>query len=106
MEISVMDILSARDARAATQKRLLKTFGKPLICFTMNIAGPEKNNPWIYRGFQIGNALLRQRLAWKGIRILHAQETVAVTGCEAFFVVDAPADVVKSITVQLEDHIV
>ena len=105
MDASLLEILSAREQRAKVQVQLLKQWNKPLVCFTMNIAGPEKNDPWIYRGFRIGNTLLRQRLAWKGIRILYTQETVAVTGCEAFYVVDAPADAVKRITVQLEDSV-
>ena len=42
MEVSLMDILNARDARAQRQRELLDRFGKPLICFTMNISGPEK----------------------------------------------------------------
>ena len=48
MEISVMDMLAARDKRAATQKRLLEAFGKPLVCFTMNIAGPVKYSESIF----------------------------------------------------------
>ena len=62
MEVSLMDILNARDARAQRQRELLARFGKPLICFTMNIAGPEKVNPLILEGFTLGRELLNAQL--------------------------------------------
>ena len=98
MEVSVMDILAARDQRAATQKRLLERFGKPLICFTMNIAGPVKYSPTIMEGYQFGKRLLETR-----IRPVHFTETIANTGCEAFYVVDLPAAELKWICVMIED---
>lgn len=98
MEISVMDILAARDARAATQKRLLKTFGKPLICFTMNIAGPVKYSEEILRGYQLGKRLLLAR-----ITPVHFEEILSPTGCEGFFVVDADATSLKKLCVAIED---
>ncbi len=98
MEISVMDILAARDERAATQKRLLERFGKPLICFTMNIAGPVKYSPAILRGYELGKQLLNAR-----IRPLHFQEHISPTGCEGFFVVDMAATELKAICTAIED---
>ena len=99
MEISVMEILAARDKRVATQKRLLEQFGKPLICFTMNIAGPVKYSPAIVRGFQLGKRLLDAVLA----RILHFEESVSETGCEAFYVTDIGAEELKQLCVMIED---
>ena len=98
MEISVMDILAARDERAATQKRLLERFGKPLICFTMNIAGPVKYSPAILQGYQLGKRLLNAR-----VRPLHFQERIGPTGCEGFLVVDMAAEALKAICVAIED---
>jgi len=98
MDISVMDILAARDKRAATQKRLLEQYGKPLICFTMNIAGPVKYSPEIEKGYQLGKRLLNAR-----ITALHFEESIAPTGCEGFFVADLPAEELKRICVMIED---
>ena len=98
MEISVMDILAARDRRAATQKRLLEQYGKPLICFTMNIAGPVKYSRWIEQGYQLGKRLLNAR-----ITALHFEESISPTGCEGFFVADLPAEELKRICVMIED---
>lgn len=98
MNVSVMDILSARDRRAATQKRLLDTFGKPLICFTMNIAGPVKYSEEILRGYQLGKKLLQAR-----VTAVHFEESLSPTGCEGFFVVDTDATALKKICVAIED---
>ena len=99
MEISVVQILAARDKRAATQKRLLEAFGKRLVCFTMNIAGPVKYSPVILRGFQLGKQLLETALG----PVLHFEESLCPTGCEAFYVVDTPAKELKQLCVTIED---
>ena len=41
-EVTVADMLRARDARVERQAQMLKKHGVPLISFTMNIAGPVK----------------------------------------------------------------
>lgn len=101
MEVSVMQILAARDQRAATQKRLLKAFGKPLICFTMNIAGPVKYSEAIQAGYGLGKRLLQARFPSP----LHFEESISATGCEGFFVVDTPAKEAKHICVMIEDSL-
>lgn len=52
-EVSLLDMLDAREHRVHHQE-LLKRYHKPLICFTMNIAGPIKDSPLIRRGFAHG----------------------------------------------------
>ena len=99
MEISVMDILAARDKRAATQKRLLEGTGKPLICFTMNIAGPVKHSKEIEAGFRLGKRLLETNLGC----VVHFEESISETGCEAFYVADLPAEELKQLCVMIED---
>lgn len=101
MEATMQEILDARERRASRQHALLQQFGKPLICFTMNIPGPEKTNPLICRGFSLGISMLRAQLS--GARILHFEESRSHTGCEAFFVVDMPPLELKRLTAQIED---
>ena len=52
MEVSLMEMLEARERRVLRQRELLEQYGKTLLCFTMNIAGPVKNSPLILRGFR------------------------------------------------------
>ena len=101
MEVSLMEILNAREARAQRQKELLAQYGKPLICFTMNIAGPEKVSPLILAGFSLGQELLTAQLA--GIPLLLEDDRTGNTGCELFLVVDADPVHLKALTVQIED---
>ena len=104
MEVTLPEMLEARERRAARQQTLLRTYGKAMVCFTMNIAGPVKNNPLIRRGFTLGKRLLQQQLGVAGIPIAYFEEIQANTGNEAIFLLDADALAVKAVTVELEDH--
>ena len=98
MEATMNEILDAREWRASRQKELLDRYQKPLLCFTMNIPGPEKWNRDISVGFAVGNLLLRESLR----RIVHYESKFDVAGCTAFYVVDMPAPVLKRIALETE----
>ena len=104
MEVSLKEVLDARERRARRQKQLLAQYEMPLICFTMNIAGPVKNSPLIRRGFDMGKRLLQQQLTVSNVKILHFEEISENTGCEAFFVPDCDACSAKQASVIIEDH--
>ena len=53
-EVTLTEILKARERRAALQKQILSEYDGALISFTMNIAGPIKNTPLIERAFRYG----------------------------------------------------
>lgn len=103
MKVTLQEILDAREARVLRQRQLLVKFGKPLICFTMNIPGPIKTSDLIRDGFAIGNDTLRAQLAALDIPILHFEDRSAHTGCEAFYVVSADPKDIKRLTVEIED---
>ena len=54
MEITLKEILAAREERVRMQVEMQKENPYPLICFTMNIAGPIKTSPLIVRAFEYG----------------------------------------------------
>ncbi len=101
MEHTLIEILEAREQRVQRQGELLSQFPAALICFTLNIPGPDKSSPLAEKGFQLGCRLLKGQL--KTHKILHFERRCTAAGWEAFFCVDAPADVLKRITVFLED---
>jgi len=101
MEVSLQEILAAREQRAAKQQALLQQYGVPVICFTMNIAGPEKCNDRIQWGFQLGCRWLKTQLA--DLTVLHSEEHILNTGCEGYYAVDASVKELKLRTVQIED---
>ena len=103
MEVSLLEMLDARERRAEQQRKLLEAFQQTLVCFTMNIAGPVKNSPLIGRGYALGRRLLRQQLAAAGMEVTHFEEIREKTGNEAFFLVDSSPLAVKKITSEIED---
>lgn len=103
MEVTLMEMLEAREKRAQRQQALLAEYGRTLICFTMNIPGPVKNSPLIRRGFDLGKHLLEGQLAAGKRNILHVEQISEHTGNEAIYVLDMEPLAVKRITVELED---
>ena len=104
MIVSLPEMLDARERRANRQRELLEKYRKPLVSFTMNIAGPIKDSPLIRRGFDIGLRDLEQVLSVDRIPVLHKEVIREYTGSEAIVVVDAPAGAVKKLTWQLEEN--
>ena len=104
MEVTLLEMLEARERRAARQQVLLSAYGKTMICFTMNIAGPVKNSSLIRRGYALGKRFLRQQLEVAGIPVSYSEEIQEKIGNEAIFLLDADPLAVKAITVEIEDH--
>ena len=102
MEITIQQILDARDRRVERQKALQSQYQLPLICFTMNIAGPEKCNDFIKWGFELGNRWLLAQLS--DLKVICKELHAAPTGCEGFYVVDTDPAELKRRTVQVEDY--
>lgn len=102
-EVTLTEILDARDRRWERQQALLAQYGVPLISFTLNIPGPVKDTPLIRRGFRTGLSLLESTLNTARLPLLHREEQETHTGCEALWVVaGAPLDIKKH-CVRIED---
>lgn len=102
-EVSLLEMLDARERRVHHQQELLAQYQKPLVCFTMNIAGPVKDSPLIRRGFVRGQQLLRQQFLRAKLTPLHTDAACSPTGCEAFYVLDADPLAIKKFTTDIED---
>ena len=101
MDVSLTEILIAREERVRLQQSYLQKYGCPLICFTMNIAGPVKNTPLIRRGFQVGLDAIAQSLPENLIRDQFVEEIK--TGSTAIFAVQMDAKELKIICTKIED---
>ena len=101
--VSLVQMLDARERRVQHQQELLAQYHKPLICFTMNICGPVKDSPLIRRGFARGRQLLRQQFLRAKLTPLYQDAVREVTGCEAFYVLDADPLTIKKFTTDIED---
>ena len=98
VNVTLEDILRARDTRADAQRRLLQAHRLPLVSFTMNIAGPVKSSPLIELAFDAGLEALCDALGQP-----EAAEIIRpATGCEALLVYDRPAAELKAACLALE----
>lgn len=102
-EVTLIEILEAREKRVSRQRELLEKYSRPLICFTMNIAGPIKVTPLIERAFSEGLGILESKVPHE--KVLLSENAVLPTGCEAFLSVDMDAKELKKICVEIEEEI-
>lgn len=101
MEVTLEQMLLAREERAFRQTALLAQWGLPLVSFCLNIPGPVKDSPAIRRGFFAGTEALEHSLPPQCIR--QRQIFPAVTGYEGVYVVDMDPVELKRCTTQIED---
>lgn len=101
-EVTLNQILKAREDRVELQRTLLRKHRCALVCFTMNIAGPVKTNPAIERAFRYGLQALVNALTSDAIR----EQFVITpeTGCQAMLSVDMDAQRLKEICVHIEEQ--
>ena len=118
LEATLTEILNAREERMREQKEMISLYGKPLVSFTMNIAGPVKNSLLIQKAFEEGMAQLDKRLKANKFKVIECRQKRAVTGCEALYAVsledakqmssgssaaDEEAVLLKSICISIEE---
>ena len=101
MEVTLYDILNARETRVLRQQSLLTEHRVPLLCFTMNIAGPVKTTPLIERGFRAGLEILDSRLPQD--KICFREIRILPTGCEANYAISISASELKLLCSKIED---
>ena len=102
-EVTLAEVLDARDRRAQAQRILSERYGLPLVSFTMNIPGPVKDSPLIRRGFAEGLRLLGQALERAEIETVSPQTVRAVTGNEYLCAVRGDAREIKQLCTRIED---
>ncbi len=103
-EVTLSEVLEAREARVYRQQALLAEFGLPVVSFNMNIAGPVKNGPLVRRAFREGLDRLADALGAARVPVEHREAVDAVTGCEALLAVRGDPEAVKPLCVELEDE--
>lgn len=100
-KITLEQMLLARDRRASRQATLLSRYGRPVISFTMNIAGPVKESPLIRYAFRSG---LRQLEALPCAQLCR-EVIFEPTGPEALLVYETQdARLLKAFCIRLESE--
>lgn len=96
-------ILARREARAAERRALAEKFRRPVIALTLVYPGPRKDTPSARFVFREAEANIRPALEAAGYKVLSDSEAFPATGPEGLLVVDARAEALKHLMVELED---
>ena len=102
-EITLTEILTAREERVAIQNALLSEYAVPVVSFTMNMAGPVKVTALSHRAFLWGMEQLRLGLLQNRMSVRKEFSRALPTGDEGYFAVDAQAEAVKALCVEIEE---
>lgn len=104
-EVSLMEMLDAREHRQEVQRMLLSQHHLPVISFTLNMVGPVKVFPLALRAFHEGVRLIETQCHAWNIPIIATHTTASHTGHEYFWAVDGDVRFVKEILCLLEDSV-
>jgi len=103
-QITLMELLDARENRAMHQRELLETYRGILACVTLNIPGPVKDKEIYRKALELGMEKLEKSLAPEAI--LHREIRHLFTGSEGYLVIDEnrmDALSVKTAAIAIED---
>ena len=102
--VVIEDILEAREARVQKQQELIRKYNHTLISFTLNIPGDVKFNEELKRVFDSGYKVLIEEIQKHNIIILDNKKDYLFTGCEGYVVLSGKSDLVKKITIHIEEN--
>lgn len=99
--IDVMDMAEAREARRKKQIDIVGNYKNPIISFTLNIPGPEKENAMFRKIHNCGISAIEKVLSES---ITYREFKNLKTGSEAYFSLSISAGEIKRKTIMIEDH--
>lgn len=99
LEISLDELLEAREQRQQYREELLKHFGKPVVCLMVNQPGAQKVTEASVLVFRAGQQQMQQLKAI----CLYKEERQLATGWEGYWVFDEEAVALKHQVVAWEE---
>lgn len=103
-EVTLYQMLEAREERVALQKKLLQEQPGALISFMLNIPGPIKTGEAYEQVFEEGLEKIETTLSRNHMPVLVRMYRTKVTGYEGYLTVDAEALRVKEQMILLEEE--
>lgn len=103
-DVSLLEMLNARELRCQLQQHLLHKYKKPLICLTLNIPGPVKVLSGVPEAYETGCRRIEESLNKNLVPVEHLETVKEKTGYEAFYSVDASPEFIKEHMIALEDR--
>jgi holo-ACP synthase/triphosphoribosyl-dephospho-CoA synthase len=102
-EISLQDMLDAREKRVLEQQKILSFYNMTLISFTLNIPGSFKQFPLAEKTFEEGKKLICSHLKRHNVIIEHVKDSSGITGYEIFYSVNSESSYIKKLMVDIEN---
>lgn len=102
-EVSLEEMLLAREKRAFDQKRLTELYGWPVVSFSLNIAGPYKRFPIADRIYEEGKRQIEEQFQRYSFEVFEASESKEKTGCECRYAVAVDPIKLKRCMAAIED---
>lgn len=102
-EVTLQDMLDAREKRAWQQQEILSEYNMTLISFTLNIPGSIKYFSLAEKTFEEGKNLILNHLRRYNVNIKYSKDDRRKTGHEAFYAVECEASYIKRIMVEIEN---
>lgn len=102
-DVSLLEMMNAREMRCRLQQQILQLYKKPLICLTLNIPGPVKVLPGVPKAYDTACQRIEKLLKERLIMVSHMETIKEKTGYEAFYSIDASPEFAKELMMGLED---
>lgn len=104
-EISLEQLLTAREERSSLQQQLLTQYGQTLLCVTLTAVGGVKKNALL--DYVFTKTLENLTALFMQLNITPTKEIIRplATGHEAFFVLPIDGRALKAATIELEESI-
>ncbi len=102
-EVTLHEMLDARERRAWEQKRISAEYNMTIISFTLNIPGSYKLFPLAEKTFDEGRTLICRHLKRHNINIQYTKDNSSKTGCEIIYAVDCEAAFIKRLMAEIEN---
>lgn len=103
-EVTLEELLEAREYRADHQKELIEEYKLPLISFTINIPGPIKKTTESSIIFQAGCKEVVKKLKDAGLLLEHFETNEPNSGYESYFVVKTTERTLKALMLEIESE--
>lgn len=102
-QVTLKDMLDAREKRVLRQLKILQKHRIALISFTLNIPGSHKLFSLAYKSFDEGKRLIKDHLKRHNLTIEYEEDNISKTGYEAFIAVDDNPQFIKELMVEIEN---
>ena len=102
-EVTVPEMMEARDHRVEMQRSIIGNTGHPVICFMLNVPGPHKVSEDFSWAFHEGVSRIKHKLEANDFRIVYEETEEHVTGYLFYASVDSDPVSIKKAMCEIEE---